>query len=192
MSVIVDVDSADYGMPFSFPGKRMSLKLKNTGGTGPLKIKAGFLIDNNLQSATSPYNLPFYMFPSGQSYSNISNAEIINYEINPFDSLLNLSLNPVTYKYNHSFLKSFDLGVFSSTAQTMDFEIYFLPYNIGPYSAKLVIYWNNNISFLDQTFILNFSGLVIGRVSEIDQTSYPELVFEVDSIGSNNFFEIEG
>lgn len=203
MPALVDVFSDDYGLPFSNPGKSIFLKARNIDETGadPITVKAGYLIDsnfnNNLSSVTDEYDLPFYMFPFRQSYSNTLNPAIMQWDNNewylqnPFNSVTSLALSPNNYRYNHSFKKSYDLRGYVATNDHALFEIVFLPKNFGYYSAQLQIWWCDNISSQIRPYTIFINAAAIGRVSEIDQTSYPEFVFEVDTVGANNFFEIE-
>jgi hypothetical protein len=204
MPAFVDVFSGDYGLPFNNNGRSIILKARNIDETGgnPITVKAGYLIDtnfnNNLSSVTDEYNLPFYMFGDRQGYSNTINSAYIPWENNsewylqnPFNSVTNLAMNLNNYRFNHSFKKTYDLRGFVATNDHATFEIAFLPKNFGYYSAQLQIWWCDNISSQIRPYTVFINAAAVGRVSEIDQTSYPEFVFEVDTVGSNNFFEIE-
>jgi len=193
-----DVSSSDHGMPFTLPGKGIRLVVKNRGTLGFLTVKSGELINSNL-----PYNqsdqdegslhLPFYMFSVDQDYSNTVNSQYKDWNLFTYASnVASLNIDVQTYVYNSSFTHKFNLSAHELSGEELVFYVYFFPYYLGEYSAELKVMWNDNVSYGDKEYTLNFTGSMLGRVSEIDQTEYPEVVFEVDQTYGGNFFEIEG
>ena len=132
-TTVFDVDSSDYGMPFTSPGKGIRLVVKNKSNSGFLTVNSGELINSNLpynQSGQSDgsLHLPFYMFSEQQDYSNTLNPQYKDW--NSFTYLNNLALLNVdlqTYVYNSSFKNTFSLSSHESSGEELVFYVYFLP-----------------------------------------------------------------
>jgi len=195
---IFNIESQDYGLPFALPGKGIVLRCKNIAEEGNVTVLKGELIHSvleqgNLNNVNNLKELPFRMFYNTQNYSQTLNPIFNNYEqewSSSMSCLLNLPGVSSNFIDNLQFINKFDLRPFNASNDEMVFNVYFFPYYIGDYIAKLKITWKNNVVNQDQYTTLIIKGSMINNISEIDQTQYHELVFEVDQTSSNNFFEI--
>lgn len=198
MPTILNINSQDYGLPFALPGKGLVLKCKNKGLIGNVSVLKGVLVDSrlsqgNLNQVDNILDLPFRMFYNNQDYSQTVNPLFNNYQnewIPQMNCLLAMPGNTIDLINNLQFTSKFDLKPQSTSSDEFVFNVYFFPYYMGDYVAELKITWRDNVTQVDQYTRLIIKGSMIGKISEIDKTQHHELVFEVDQVQGNNFFEI--
>tara|TARA_R110000787_G_scaffold62443_1_gene141221 strand:- start:1171 stop:1749 length:579 start_codon:yes stop_codon:yes gene_type:complete len=167
------------------PARYMQFEIKNVTDVD-VTIHSGCLIPSINYATFSDFSDFNWYMP--QSQQNIGDFMYISsyypWPETPFVSLMNIK--------NHiSMVNSVILSPFSSTNQVSMFKVLFAPSSPANYihNAELVLRYS-----IPGSSILEFKANLVGTVqnsgaiSEFDWKSFPEIVFSVNGIETNNIF----
>jgi|11BtaG_2_1085332.scaffolds.fasta_scaffold13284_2 hypothetical protein len=200
---VQNVNGEDLGF-IPVQGKLIIVKIRNVHPLMVPVISNGYVLNDFPYSEIADLGsyggleLGFTCLPDSQDYSNTvnvtTNISQIPYPEGPLLNLMGSQTTSWPYNWsmtNHRFVNSFSLRNYSNTGDEFIFAVTFFPIRSRTYNATLVIEHLLPGSTFVHKFILNLTGIRYGNINEIDHTEYPQMVFEINHVGSNNILKIE-
>ena len=179
------LNSSSIGIGYDSNGVGATLKVKNKGDHN-LTVLRGWIDVDFGGGIVDWRTIPFYIPYPNQDYSNAYSSYTSQYTIPSMPNFGGSGTTPNDYNNSHRFVKGFNLRSFTNYGDVMSFDLMFLPYYPGVYSATLNIEYNKNNNSENLYMQININAAALGSISEIDHTTIPQMTISVDNTSQSN------